>query len=74
MKRVAIALCFLLMGCSPNIYMVKDSYNTYAPTYSPYSAPVYSPIQTTYTTMQPQKVKKVKIVRKYRVIPSGGAY
>lgn len=73
MKKVAIAVCFLVAACSPNVYVVKDSYNTYASSYtSTYApSPVYSPTQTTYTTMQPQRARKM--VRRYRIIP-GGAY
>jgi hypothetical protein len=80
MKKVAIALCFLLVGCSysPRYQVVKDSYNTYAPVNAPsYTStyvPVYSPAQTTYAAMQPQKVKKAKKVKKYKVIPNGGSY
>lgn len=70
--RKFFVLCFLFFGCSyaPHYSLVKDSYNTYAPTYS--SAPVYAPQTTTQTTPAPAVKKKLPKKTKLTIIPYGG--
>jgi hypothetical protein len=57
-------LCFLFFGCSyaPHYSLVKDSYNTYAPVYSPTETNTYSPTYQTrpssYATATPARSLK----------------
>lgn len=64
MKKILL-LCLLFVGCTVNHYppnIVRDSYNTYAPVYSP----TYAPVQTTYQMTSTPKLKKAKKVKKIK--------
>lgn len=65
MKVLMLVFTLFQFGCSyPTYYIVKDSYNTYSPTYSPN----YASTTTTYqqrpiaSSNTPKKATKVRVI------------
>lgn len=77
MRVLILVYTMFLFGCSyPTYNIVRDSYNTYSPTYSSNYTPTYAPSNTTTyrPTSQPNKIavsktppKKTKV----RIIVAG---
>lgn len=57
MKFLAGAVFLLLVGCSPTVYVIKDSFNTYAPVNTP--TYTYAPVRT-YPTYTQQNIRPVR--------------
>ena len=73
-----LCLCLLCVGCaySPRYYMVRDSYNTYAPVYAPTYTTTHAPVYSTNAVSGykqkalPKKAKKLKV----KIYPNRGEY